>query len=93
MNPNSPLAGTRFSVFVLVSSFVLLSSMLLSAQTTLSTGSIVGTVTDPSGAVVSGAKVVVISTGTNQTLNLTTNSAGAAPRYRSTPSRRRYREF
>src|SRR6266571_7349653 len=77
MNPNSPLAGTRFSVFVLVSSFVLLSSMLLTAQTTLSTGSIVGTVTDPSGAVVSGAKVAITNTGTNQTVTMTSNSSGA----------------
>jgi hypothetical protein len=49
----------------------------LAAQTTISTGSIVGTVTDPSGAVVSGAKVSVTNNNTGQVLNLTTNSAGA----------------
>ena len=55
----------------------LLSPSLLFAQTTLSTGSIVGTVTDPSGAVVGGAKVVITNAGTNQTFTLTSNSSGA----------------
>jgi len=47
------------------------------AQTTISTGSIVGTVTDPQGAVVSGAKVTITSTSTGQAISLTTNSAGS----------------
>src|SRR5258708_14627950 len=76
MNSNSPRPGTRFGLLV-VGMFVLLSSALVVAQTTLSTGSIVGTVTDPSGAVVGGAKVVVTNTGTNQKFTLTSNSAGA----------------
>ena len=76
MNSNSPRPGMRFGLLV-VSMFVLLSSAILAAQTTLSTGSIVGTVTDPSGAVVGGAKVVVTNTGTNQKFTLTSNSAGA----------------
>jgi len=46
------------------------------AQTTIATGSIVGTVTDPSGAIVSGAKVTIINTGTNEATQLTTNSSG-----------------
>jgi hypothetical protein len=66
----------RICLLALVTAFLLASSSL-SAQTTLSTGSIVGTVTDPSGAVVAGAKVVVTNTGTNQTVSLTSNSAGA----------------
>jgi len=55
---------------------VLLSATLV-AQTTISTGSIVGTVTDPTGAVVSGAKVVITNIETGQVLDLSTNSSGA----------------
>jgi len=47
------------------------------AQTTVGSGSITGTVTDPTGAVVSGAKVVITNTGTGQALNLSANPAGA----------------
>lgn len=48
----------------------------LHAQTTISTGSIVGTVTDPSGAVVSGAKVTITNKATAQVTTTTTTSAG-----------------
>jgi hypothetical protein len=48
----------------------------LFAQTTISTGSIVGTVTDPSGAVVSGAKVTITNKGTGQVVTTTTTSTG-----------------
>ncbi len=48
----------------------------LQAQTTISTGSIVGTVTDPSGAVVSGAKVTITNKGTGQVVTTTTTSTG-----------------
>jgi hypothetical protein len=54
----------------------LLSSVAF-AQTTVATGSIVGTVTDPSGAVISGAKVTITHTATGQVITLTTNSSGA----------------
>src|ERR1700674_5996593 len=47
------------------------------AQTTVGTGSIVGTVSDPSGAVVSGADVTVTNLATGQIIRLTTNSSGA----------------
>ena len=40
------------------------------------TGSIEGTVTDPAGAVVPGAGVVVTESGTGRTIPLTTNSSG-----------------
>ena len=76
LNLNLQRLVFRICLLVLVTAF-LLSSSLLSAQTTLSTGSIVGSVTDPSGAVVEGAKVVVTNTGTNQTVNLTSNPGGA----------------
>jgi len=46
------------------------------AQTTISTGSIVGTVTDPSGAVVSGAKVTITNKATGQAITTTTTSTG-----------------
>jgi Carboxypeptidase regulatory-like domain len=47
------------------------------SQTTVSTGSIVGTVSDSSGAVVSGAKVIVTNLGTGQVIGLATNPSGA----------------
>ena len=46
------------------------------AQTTISTGSIQGTVTDPSGAVVPGARISILNKGTNKVTETTTNSAG-----------------
>src|SRR5690349_22378351 len=46
----------------------------LTAQTT--TGSIVGTVTDPSGAIIAGATVTVTNQGTNIALKATTDPAG-----------------
>jgi Carboxypeptidase regulatory-like domain len=67
--------AVRFSVFVAVITILLCAATM--AQTTLSTGSIVGSVTDPSGAVLSGANVTITSTATAQTIDLTTNSAGA----------------
>src|SRR5947209_10260822 len=67
----------RFSWIVYAA--VILSLLLPSAfaQTTVGTGSIVGTVTDPSGAVVSGAKVTITNASKGQVMNLTTNSSGA----------------
>ena len=46
------------------------------AQATISSGSIVGTVADQSGAVVPGARVSVINEATRRQLDLTSNSAG-----------------
>ncbi len=46
------------------------------AQTTVATGSIVGTVTDPSDAVIIGAGVTISNNATGQKINVTTNSAG-----------------
>jgi hypothetical protein len=74
-NFNSPLRfGVRFGLLALAAIVVLSSTMV--AQTTISTGSIVGTVTDPSGAVVNGAKVVITNKGTNQAITTTTTSSG-----------------
>jgi hypothetical protein len=62
-------------------SFVLFSIVICSAaslaQTTISTGSIQGTVTDPSGAVVSGAKISISNKATGRVINATSTSAGA----------------
>lgn len=49
----------------------------LFAQTTVGTGSIVGTVSDPSGAVISGAEVTITNVATGQVIKLVTNSSGA----------------
>src|SRR5882762_7864935 len=68
--------GTLRVGFILAS-ILLLVCAGMQAQSTVSTGSIVGTVTDPSGAVVSGAKVSITNTATGQTIELTSNSAGA----------------
>jgi hypothetical protein len=66
----------RFSVAV-VAAILLLLPIGLFGQATVGSGSIVGTVTDPSGAVLTGAKVTVVNTSTGQTIELTSNSAGA----------------
>lgn len=50
-------------------------SSAMFAQTTIATGSIAGTVTDASGAVVSGAKVTVTGS-TGQTIHVTTTANG-----------------
>ena len=49
---------------------------LVDGQTTISTGSIVGTVTDPAGAVVGGAKVTMTNRATGQVMTTSTTSAG-----------------
>jgi carboxypeptidase family protein len=67
---------TRSLVF---SSLLLLLSFghPLSAQTTVGTGSIVGTVSDPSGAFISAAHVMITNIATGQAIELTTNSLGS----------------
>ena len=67
--------------FRLLVSAVLLLSLFTGAigfaQTTISTGSIQGTVTDPSGAVVGSAKVTITNISTGRVINVTSTSAGA----------------
>jgi Carboxypeptidase regulatory-like domain len=65
--------GSWFLLMLLLSAL----AVSLSAQTTISTGSIQGTVSDPSGALVSGAKVSIRNKGTNQTVATSTNTSGA----------------
>ena len=61
-----------FLLFALVNA-----SRCMPAQSTVGTGSIVGTVSDPSGAVVSGARITIANNATGQVIELTTNSSGS----------------
>jgi hypothetical protein len=47
------------------------------AQTTVGTGSIVGTVIDPTGALIGGAEITITNVATGQSIQLTTNSSGS----------------
>ena len=49
----------------------------IQAQTTVGTGSLTGTVNDPTGAVVGGAVVTITNTATNAVTRLASNSSGA----------------
>ena len=57
--PSWTILPSRMLWKLAVASFLLLWSGVLMAQTTVATGSISGTVTDPQDAVVSGAKVTI----------------------------------
>ena len=75
----SPAKGHLRTVALLLflSLFALSFVCTLSAQTTTGTGSIVGIASDPSGAVISLAKVTITNLATGRAIDLTTNSAGA----------------
>jgi hypothetical protein len=80
MSPNVrlPYYGvTRFILAVLTIAVLLVPCISLHAQTTISTGSIQGTITDASGAVVSGAQVKIISKDTANVITVNTTSSGA----------------
>src|SRR5437016_2404755 len=67
----------RIVGFVLPPIIVLVSFVRPSfSQTTVGTGSIVGIVSDPSGAVVIGAEIKITDVATGQVVKLTTNSSG-----------------
>jgi hypothetical protein len=67
----------RVFAFVIAAYLVLLSiTRPLFAQTTVGTGSIVGTVSDPSSAVVGGANVTITGVATGQVISFTTNLSG-----------------
>jgi hypothetical protein len=76
MRQRSPFSPTFF-VLLLTALVAAHFSVNLSAQTTISTGSIQGTITDQAGAVLSGARVTITNTGTGQAFSVTTTSAGA----------------
>ncbi|MGB9362555.1 MAG: carboxypeptidase regulatory-like domain-containing protein, partial [Candidatus Sulfotelmatobacter sp.] len=67
----------RFCVESVLLFSVALCSPTLLAQTTISTGSIQGLVTDPSGAVVSGAKIAITNKATGRVIATKSTSAGA----------------
>ena len=75
LNCKFPGLSTRFSLLALVGVLLLVSSVVV-AQTTISQGSIQGTVTDPSGAVVSGAKIKITNKATGQVFSSEASSSG-----------------
>jgi Carboxypeptidase regulatory-like domain len=70
-------AGRVALVFAFLVFALALDNSRLLAQTTVGTGSIVGTIIDPSGAVVLGAQVSIMNSATGQAIKLTTNSSGS----------------
>src|ERR1700680_2311107 len=68
----------RVFAFVLTTWLAVLSvTHPLFAQTTVGTGSIVGTASDPSSAVISGAEITITNLATGQLTHLFTNSSGS----------------
>ena len=70
----TPLA--RLIPIFIVAVLVLWMVAPMSAQSTVATGNIQGALTDPSGAVVAGAKITITNKDTGQVLRVTTSSAG-----------------
>src|SRR5271154_49604 len=67
--------GKLIPIVVLLVS-VLLGTAPLFAQSTTATGSVQGTLTDASGAVVPNAKITITNKGTNESFEVTTSSSG-----------------
>jgi hypothetical protein len=75
LKPNFFRAG-RFALLALIALSLLLVASVSFAQTTVAQGSIQGTITDPTGAVVSDAKITITNKGTNQSTTVTSSSSG-----------------
>src|SRR5258708_1389283 len=73
---NASRSGIGFTLPALIALSVLLLSSVAFAQTTVAQGSIQGTVTDPTGAVVSGAKITISNKATGQVGATTSSSSG-----------------
>lgn len=69
------IAGISFCLFAVITLLVLTPSSL--AQTTISTGSIQGTVLDQSGAAVASAKITITNRATGQVITTQSNSTGS----------------
>jgi Carboxypeptidase regulatory-like domain len=69
-------ASYRVRLMLLAGAIFLMLSQWLLGQTTISTGSIVGTVTDPQGAVVPSARVTITDKATAHAITMQTTSAG-----------------
>jgi hypothetical protein len=71
----------KYSSTLLVSLFALLACLIapsyVAAQSTIATGSIQGTITDTSGAVVPNAKMTITNQETGQVLSINTNASGS----------------
>ena len=67
---------TRSRQLVVMSLLLLLLPLAVSAQVTSSTSSVTGVVTDPNGAVVSGATVTLTDTRTSKEMSATTDGQG-----------------
>jgi len=71
------VAAKVIRIVLLAALFVLALAPMVFAQTPPTTGGIQGTVTDPSGAVVSGAEVTITNKDTGKALKTTSNASGA----------------
>src|SRR5918997_6994877 len=67
---------TRSRQSVILSLLLLLLPLAVSAQVTSSTSSVTGVVTDPNGAVISGANVTLTDTRTSKEVTTTTDEQG-----------------
>ena len=76
LTSNSLRRGGQFALLALIALSLLLVSSVSFAQTTVAQGSIQGTITDPSSAVVSGAKITITHKATGQVATVTSSSSG-----------------
>lgn len=77
MTPFAPKVLSVVALHLLAGLTLLSFVRPLLAQTTVGTGSIVGRVSDPSGAVIAGAKITITNVVSGPEINLTTNSSGS----------------
>ena len=77
LNCNRPLRPAGIFVGLALAITFFLSSSFLLAQTNVGNGSIQGTVADPSGAVVNGAKITITEKSKGSAVTVTSDSRGA----------------